>query len=209
MPTSPCPTTWALPVSLLCWSMRMITGPSSANLCTTSASQKTQLLGPRCSASWWVSFKTAVQFVWGLFLRFDWIRWQHALFLESLFYCGCVLGVYSVDIRVLIIDAQNSCGLILNLFLLPVVTASILSLWQRCSRENAPMIYLYLVFYASASLSCSPPKLIKVVLFPVSIYKQIAPLLHLNISFRRSASCSAAVTWFQLCVEATVFMCCL
>lgn len=54
-PMSPCLTTWGSPVSLLSWSMRTTTAPSSASPCTTSACRKTRLLAPRCSESWWVS----------------------------------------------------------------------------------------------------------------------------------------------------------
>lgn len=53
--TSPCRTMWDSPVSLLSWSTRTTTAPSSASRCTTSASLKARRLAPRCSKSWWVS----------------------------------------------------------------------------------------------------------------------------------------------------------
>lgn len=63
MPTSQCLTMWASRVCSLSWSTKMITGPSSANRCTTSAFRKTQLLVLHCSASWWVLANTRAEFV--------------------------------------------------------------------------------------------------------------------------------------------------
>lgn len=57
MPMSPCPNTWVLLASLLNWSTRTTTGPSSADRSTTSAFLKTHLLVHHCCASWWVSIK--------------------------------------------------------------------------------------------------------------------------------------------------------
>lgn len=65
MPMSPCLTMWDLLVSLLSWSMRMITAPSSASRCTTSASLRTHLLAPHCFVSWWVpQSRDADDYVW-------------------------------------------------------------------------------------------------------------------------------------------------
>lgn len=167
MPTSPCPTTWASHACSLSWSMRMITGPSSANRCTTSAFQKTQLLVLHCSASWWVPSNTHAEFV----VIYSWNSDYNTPISQSLplglFYRGCILGLFvslQCSIRVLIKETQDSLPQKKNSLSMPKLWPglkalfiaycnstffrrqrmcfTILSLWQTYSCENALMIYL-------------------------------------------------------------------
>lgn len=177
MPTSPCPTMWASPACSLSWSMRMITGPSSANRCTTSAFQKTQFLVLHCSASWWVPSNTGTGFVEIYFPTFQ-IKTpiSHSLLL-GLFYCGCIPNLFVVVQcqYFFIIQTQDSlppkkvcqcqkCSLVLKYFLLPVVTAhfsdckdvffhhvslTVLLLW-KCPNDIFVVSILYIF------LSCYP-----------------------------------------------------
>lgn len=175
MPMSPCPTTWASRASSSSWSMRMITGPSSANRCTTSAFQKTRLLVLHCSASGWVPSHTRAAFS-VIYSGYNTPRVSHLVCFTVGVFLTC-LRAYSVCIWVLITETQACLKTKKNVFMPKLWSGlkqlfiacckstflrkqrmcfTILSPWLTFSCENALTIYLQWVFYVSSLLSCYP-----------------------------------------------------